>query len=76
MCSEFDKWAALSALCDLQAAQDRSDQLQQQLAQRGTDLHDVKEQLVKLQKEFLDKCNEVIADKQERAVVWLRAVYT
>ncbi len=71
-----DEWAVLSASCDLQAAENRSDQLQQQLAQRGIELHDVKEQLVKLQKDFFDKCDEVIADKQEQAVMLLHAVYS
>ena len=52
----------LSALCDLQAAENRSSQLQQQLAQRDADLRDVNQQLVKLQKDFRDKCDEVIAD--------------
>ena len=61
---------------DLQAAKDRSDQLQEQLAQRGADLRDAKAQLVKLQEDFRDKCDEVIADKQERAVMLLRAVYS
>jgi len=57
-----DNWAVLSALCDLQAAENRSSQLQQQLAQRDADLRDVNQQLVKLQKDFRDKCDEVIAD--------------
>ncbi len=56
------KWAVLSALCDLQAAENRSSQLRQQLAQKGADLRDAKQQLVKLQKDFRDKCDEVIAD--------------
>ncbi|KAL0035946.1 hypothetical protein WJX77_008865 [Trebouxia sp. C0004] len=42
----------------IQAAKDRSDQLQQQLARRDTDLHGAEEQLVKLQKLFSDKCDE------------------
>ena len=71
-----DKWVVLSAFGDLQAARDRSDQLQQQLAQRGTDLHAVQEELDKLQKDYSDKCDEVIADKQERAVMLLHAVYS
>ena len=71
-----DKWAVLSALCDLQAAENRSSQLQVQLAQRDADLCVVKQQLVKLQKDFHDKCDEVIADQQERAVMLLRAVYS
>ena len=71
-----DEWAVLSASCDLQAAKIRSDQLQQQLAQRGIELHDVKEQLVKLQKDVSDMCDEVIADKQEQAVMLLRAVHS
>ncbi|KAL0035259.1 hypothetical protein WJX79_008986 [Trebouxia sp. C0005] len=53
-----DKWVVLSAFGDLQAARDRSDQLQQQLAQRGTDLHAVQEELDKLQKDYSDKCDE------------------
>ena len=57
-----DNWAVLSVLCDLQAAENRSSRLQVQLAQRNVDLHDVKQQLVKLQKDFRDKCDEVIAD--------------
>ncbi len=52
----------LSALCDLQAAENRSYQLQQQLAQSGADLREAKQQLVRLQKDFRDKCDEVIAD--------------
>ena len=56
-----DKWAVLSVLCDLQAAKNRSSQLQEQLAQRGADLREAKQQLVKLQKDFHDKCDEVIA---------------
>ena len=71
-----DKWAVLSALCDLQAAENRSSQLQVQLAQRDADLCVVKQQLVKLQKDFHDKCDKVIADQQERAVMLLRAVYS
>ena len=65
----------LSALLDLQAAKDRSDQLQEQLAQRGADLRDAEAQLAKLQKDFRDKCDEVIADKQKSAVMLLRALY-
>ena len=70
-----DKWAVLSALRDLQAAKDRSDQLQEQLAQGGADLVDAEAQLVKLQKDFRDKCDEVIADKQKSAVMLLHALY-
>ncbi len=53
----------------LQAAKARSDQLQQQLAQRGTDLRAANKQLLKLQKEFADKCDEVTADKRERVAL-------
>jgi len=59
----------LSATCDLQAAKNRSEQLQEQLTRRDTDLHDAKDQHFKLQKEFAGKCDEVTADKQERAAL-------
>ncbi len=58
-----------NASCVLQAAKARSDQLQQQLAQRGTDLHAANKQLLKLQKEFADKCDEVTADKREQVAL-------
>jgi len=64
-----DEWTVLSVSCDLQAAKARSDQLQEQLTRRDTDLHDAKEQLLKLQKEFAGKCDEVTADKHERAAL-------
>ena len=59
----------LNGSCDLQAAKDRSDQLQEQLARRDTDLHAAKKQLLKLQKDLAGKCDEVTADKQERAAL-------
>ena len=58
-----------NASCVLQAAKARSDQLQQQLAQRGTDLRAANKQLLKLQKEFADKCDEVTADKREQVAL-------
>ncbi len=51
----------------LQAANIRSDKLQQQHGQRGTDLRDAKEQLANLQKDFASKCNEVTKGEQESA---------
>ena len=59
----------LNATCVLQAARDRSDQLQQQLAWRDTNLHAAKKQFLKLQKDLAGKCEEVTADKQERAAL-------
>lgn len=44
------------------AAKDRSDQLQEQLAQGGADLRDAEAQLVKLQKDFRDKCDEALCE--------------
>ncbi len=53
----------------LQAAKIRSDKLQQQHAQRGTDLRDAKEQLASLQKDFASRCNEVTKGEQERTAL-------
>jgi hypothetical protein len=49
----------LSATCGLQEAKDKFDQLQEQLTQRGIDLHAAEEQLVHLQKDLAGKCNQV-----------------
>ena len=57
----------LNATCDLQEAKDKLDQLQEQLTQRGIELHAAEEQLVNLQKEFAGKCKEATKGKQERA---------
>ena len=59
----------LNASCDLQAAKDRSDQLQEQLARRGTDVRDAKEQLANVQQELAGKCKEVTKGEQERAAL-------
>ena len=59
----------LKVTCVLQAAKDRSDQLQQQLAQRGTDLREAQAQCVKLQEDLTGKCGEVTAEKQEQAAL-------
>jgi septal ring factor EnvC (AmiA/AmiB activator) len=59
----------LNASCDLQAAKDRSAQLQEQLARRGTDLRDAKEQLANVQQELAGKCKEVTKGKQEQATL-------
>ena len=59
----------LVVTCDVQEAKDKFDQLQEQLTQRGSDLHAAKEQLTNLQKKFAGKCNEVTKGKQERATL-------
>ena len=59
----------LNGSCDLQAAKDRSDQLQEQLARRGTDVRDAKEQLANVQQELAGKCEEVTKGEQERAAL-------
>ena len=59
----------LNASCGLQAAKDRSDQLQQQLVRTDTDLLESKVQCLKLQKDLSAKCEEVTAEKQEQAAL-------
>ena len=66
MCNDL---SVLSATSDLQEIKDNFDQLQEQLTQRGIELHAAKEQLVNLQKRFAGKCNEVTKGKQERATL-------
>ncbi len=64
-----DEWAVLNASCVLQAVKNRFDQLQEQLTRKGTDLRAAEKQLLKLQKDFAGKCDEVTTDKQERAAL-------
>ncbi|DBA77388.1 TPA: hypothetical protein ACH3X2_000903 [Trebouxia sp. C0005] len=52
-----------------QAAKIRSDQLQEQLTQRDTDLHNAKAQCLKLQNDLTSKGGEVTAQKQEQAAL-------
>jgi len=59
----------LNASCDLQAAKDRSAQLQQQLVRRDTDLLEAKAQCLKLQEDLTGKSDEVTAEKQEQAAL-------
>ncbi|KAL0035282.1 hypothetical protein WJX79_010165 [Trebouxia sp. C0005] len=51
------------------AAKIRSDQLQEQLTQRDTDLHSAEAQCLKLQKDLIRTCGEVTAQKQEQAAL-------
>jgi hypothetical protein len=59
----------LNASCDLQAAKNRSDQLQKQLDQRDADLIEAKAPCLKLQEDLTVKCEEVTAEKQEKAAL-------
>ncbi len=59
----------LNASCDLQAAKDRSDQLQKQLDRREADLFEARAQCLKLQEDLGVKREEVIAEKQEKAAL-------
>ena len=48
---------------------DRSNQLQEQLARRDTDLRDAKAQCLKLQEYLTSKSEEVTAEKQGKAAL-------